>query len=139
MTPDTVSIDKQAENAKKPEAHLHRNCGEHCKAELRDESASSPREIVLNAICLLLLLASFTASGYVAVRWIERQMNRPLWHALWHEPLDDWGALTDAFDFPLRRRLPPPSAIPQRPCVQGRFEETSCPFISLTSNNDSYV
>jgi hypothetical protein len=65
MTPDIVSIRKRAENAKKPEAYLHRNHCEHCNAEVNDQRASV-REIVLNAICLPLLLAILLPVGYVA-------------------------------------------------------------------------
>lgn len=90
MRADIVSIRKLTANSKKPEVSLPRSRCEHCNAELRDERASV-REIVLNAICLLILLAILVPVGYLAEQWIERHLDRPLWHPLWHEPLDDWG------------------------------------------------
>lgn len=101
MTTDTASIQTRAENAKRPEASLAGNRCERCDAELKRERASI-REILLKAICFLLLLAMLAPVGYFAERWIERHLDRPLWHPLWHEPLDDWGALTDCAALPLR-------------------------------------
>ena len=88
MTADTVSIRKQVENAKKPEAPPHRNRCESCNAELKDERVSL-QEIVLNAVCLLIVLAILAPGEYLAVRGIERRLDHPLWHPLWHEPLDN--------------------------------------------------
>jgi hypothetical protein len=79
MTVDTASIRKQVENAKKPETPLHQNRCESCNAEFKDESTSL-REILLNAICLLIVLATLAPGGYLAVRWIEQHLDRPLWH-----------------------------------------------------------
>ena len=81
MTTDTASIQTQAENAKRPEASLEGNRCERCDAELKREGASI-RETLLNAICFLLLLAILAPVGYFAERWIERHLDRPLWHPL---------------------------------------------------------
>jgi hypothetical protein len=85
MTADTASIRKRTTNSKKPEGTLHRERCAHCNALLENQRASV-REIVLNAICLLLLLAILVPVGYLAEQWIERYRDRPLWHPLWHEP-----------------------------------------------------
>ena len=97
MTADAVSIRKEVENAKKREAPPHRSRCESCNAELEDGRASL-REIVLNVICLLVVLAILAPGGYLAARWIERRLDRPLWHPLWHEPLDNWGARSGSAD-----------------------------------------
>jgi hypothetical protein len=94
MRTDIVSIRKVATISKKPEASLPGDRCEHCNAELRRERASVG-EIVLNAICLLILLAILAPVGYFAEQWIERHLERPLWHLPWHEPLDNWGRLPE--------------------------------------------
>ena len=101
MTADTASIRKQVENAMKPETPPHQNRCESCNAEFKDERTSL-REILLNAICLLIVLATLAPGGYLAVRWIEQHLDRPLWHPLWYEPLDDWSALSGSVDLALR-------------------------------------
>jgi hypothetical protein len=83
MKADIGSIRKQATNAKKPEMSIHRNRCEHCDAELRSERPSV-REILLNAICLLILLAILAPPGYFAEQWIERNLDCALRHPLWH-------------------------------------------------------
>jgi hypothetical protein len=91
MTTDTASIRKQATNSKKPETSFSENRCERCNAELTNERVSV-RETLLNAACFLLLLAFLAPLGYVAEQWIQRHLDRPLRHPLWHEPLDNWGA-----------------------------------------------
>ena len=90
MRTDIVSIRKMAASSKKPDAvSLDRDRCKHCNAELRNDRASV-REIALNTICLLILLAILGSAGYVAEQWIDRHLDCPLWHPLWHERIDDW-------------------------------------------------
>lgn len=94
MTTDTVSTRPPAENEKKREASFSGNRCERCNADLTNERVSV-RETLLNAACFLLLLVFLAPLGYVAEQWIQRHLDRQLWHPLLHEPLDNWGVLTN--------------------------------------------
>jgi hypothetical protein len=50
----------------------------------------SLREIVLNTICAVALLASVAPIIYLADHWVESQTIHLFEHRIWHEPLDDW-------------------------------------------------
>jgi hypothetical protein len=90
MKADLVSTHNQVATSRKPELGSNSIRCERCNAELGHHRATL-RGIVLDAICLLVLLAILAPLGYLAEQWIYQHLDRPLRNPLWHEPLDDWG------------------------------------------------
>lgn len=88
---DMLSTQDQAANSKRPEKSLHGVRCERCNAMIDQEKTTLP-EIMLNALCLLVLLTLLVPLGYIAERWIEHHLDHPLWNPVWHEPLDSWGS-----------------------------------------------
>ena len=50
----------------------------------------SPQEMILAAVCGVLLLSILLPVGWMAKQWIDGQEDRLLDHMHWHEPLDSW-------------------------------------------------
>jgi hypothetical protein len=62
---------------------------EHCGRAL-NSSKPSVREIVINSVSALLLLAILVPLGWQIKKAEERLSQRFVRHLLWREPLEDW-------------------------------------------------
>jgi hypothetical protein len=62
---------------------------EHCRTAL-NSSKPSVREIVINSVSALLLLAILVPLGWQIKKAEERLSQRFVRHLLWREPLEDW-------------------------------------------------
>lgn len=64
-------------------------CCEHCGRAL-NSSKPSVREIVINSVSALLLVAILVPLGSQINKAAERLSQRFVQHLLWREPLEDW-------------------------------------------------
>jgi hypothetical protein len=72
---------------KVPEAT--RRC-EHCGSELEVQHRTSSIEILVNAACVVALLAVLFPAIWIGQEWLSCRVHHYLEHPVWHEPLDDW-------------------------------------------------
>lgn len=53
-------------------------------------SRPSRRELVVTAMCGSILFSILVPACWMTEQWIERQGQRILNRAVWHEPLENW-------------------------------------------------
>ncbi len=66
---------------------------EHCGASLNAPQKLSVREIAVNTVCAMTLLAVLAPAVYFGDQWLECRIHHYFEHPVWWEPLEDWSLL----------------------------------------------
>ncbi len=79
---------KQVENSPKTEETIVTSRCPHCGAQTLQPSGT--REIVIDILGCLLLLAVLVPLAYFGTCWFDQQLQAHASHFLWHQPLEYW-------------------------------------------------
>jgi hypothetical protein len=65
---------------------------ERCRLCGRVENVArrSTREVLLNAVCAIVLLAILVPAFWFSEEWLERAGQRAVDHMFWREPIESW-------------------------------------------------
>lgn len=83
-----TSMRKHVENLRKTEEAIGTNRCPHCGAQTLQPAGT--REIVIDILGCLLLLAVLGPLAYFGSCWFNQQVQAHVSQLLWHEPLDYW-------------------------------------------------
>ena len=83
-----TSMGKHVENSRKTEETIVVNRCPHCGAQTPQPAGT--REIVIDLLGCLLLLAVLLPSAYFGSCWLDQQLQAHASHFLWHQPFEYW-------------------------------------------------
>ena len=83
-----TSMGKHVENSRKTEETIVVNRCPHCGAQTPQPAGT--REIVIDILGCLLLLAVLGPLAHFGSCWLGQQLQAHVSRFLWHEPLDYW-------------------------------------------------
>ena len=83
-----TAMQKHIEKSRKTEETIAVNRCQHCGAQTPQPTGT--RDIVIDILGCLLLLAVLVPLAYLGSCWLDQQFQAHVSQFLWHEPLDYW-------------------------------------------------